>query len=218
MCNETKIMATNQFYFYFSATLLESFRAYLQGRGYITTESEMIQRLCNVGKEVLPLSLNSPMQAGLDFERLVANKGVSEFASLQRFEKACDLAKEISRQTSGLEYQALHKCQLTENIGIYGYSDWSNADTILELKTTRMIDMQRYTQSMQHKVLCVASGASQFMYIVTDFDQIKRVNINADATAKTIWRYEIECVANKLVAFIETHKIKNQNLNKVLIY
>lgn len=208
-------MATN---LYFSATLLESFRAYLQGRGYITTESEMIQRLCNVGKEVLPLSPNSPMQAGLDFEKLVVNAGVGTFASLQRFEKACDLAKAISQKISGLRYQALHKCQLTENIGIYGYSDWSSANTILELKTTRMIDMQRYTQSMQHKVLCLASGVSQFQYIVTDFDQIKSCNIDADATAKTIWHYEIQCVANKLATFIETHKIINQNLNKVLIY
>lgn len=203
--------------YYFPATLLESFRAFLQGKGYISSKEEMIERLLCVGKQ--NFTPNAYMQAGLEFEKLVQNPNISIPSILQPFPKAGNLANELNKAyVKGMQYQALHQAELNANIGIYGYSDWSNEQSIIELKTTRKIEMQRYIQSLQHKVLCIASGVLKIQYVVTDFETIQVETIQADANKLANWRFDVEQTAMQLVKFIDSNGIDNDNLRKVLIF
>lgn len=166
--------------------------------------------------ELTTFTDNRPMKIGRSFETILQLPELTKFEDCYNCDgvkfKRNQIAKALQRYETGV-WQLKH-VQEFEGVQLVGKADIIQGATIIDIKTTAKIDIQRYIDSYQWRAYLMLFGANLFEYHIyqikdepelidiTDFELLKLNDYDGLVS-------DLKCVVNDFKDFIYSNNLQD---------
>ena len=118
---------------------------------------------------VTPTLLNAWLNGYDSFLPMLRREKIEETPAMA---KGIQFENDELKFLDGALYQTMHYKAIDEYIGVFGYSDFIQYDTIYDAKCTSNYELGKYKNSCQHLVYTYCTGIENFTYIINNNENI----------------------------------------------
>jgi len=165
------------------------------GDGIITWSEKAYLDLYNMLSRI-PTSFPEAAKQGVEFEKMVyKHANNTEIKGSKEFQKICEEVRGFSfHQKKGFNLEIAH-----ENCYLFGKFDAIKLPIIKDIKTTANYKKGKYLESFQHKLYCYITGATEFEYLIAEWDTYPKIkNVHKETFDNTDQKFLEEDVLNTI--------------------